>query len=422
MDSKNNKLLLKDEEQCLYKHVATIHKSNTLTLLQNKISNILYFNAFHDLKTKEVHSITVKELCNYLNYKGHNYEEIKGALKGLISTVIEWNLLKDEKINEENWTASTVLASVSIKKGGICEYSYSYHMRELLADPAVYGVINMIYQANFRSKYGLALYENCVRFVNVKQTGWFNIEFFRELLGVERNKYLEFRDFKRRVLDVAINEINMYSDIYVEPILQKNGRKVANIKFKIEKREKKPKINLNSDAEMNSINTARIENQIGDARKLELISELQRRFLLSEKQALNSINTYGIDYVEQKMAIVGHQQKNIRSISAYFISALKNDYQNNKSIEQIKNEEIETLLDEYQTMKLEMFIEKINSEKGIDIKIADFFKRFEQHLLVNYPVLHGHYLKEKLNNKKVALLCYKFYSEKYYGLLGDEIG
>ena len=176
----------------LYKHVATIHKSNSLSLLQNKISNALYFNAYNDLKTKEFHVITIKELCDFLNYKGHNYEEIKQALRGLISTVIEWNMLQDEKIVDENWTASTALASASLKRGGICEYSYSYHMRQLLSDPVMYATINMSYQANFRSKYGLALYENCTRFVNVKQTPWFDLHFFRQLMGLEENKYSEF--------------------------------------------------------------------------------------------------------------------------------------------------------------------------------------------------------------------------------------
>ncbi len=88
-------------------------------------------------------------------------------------------------------------------------------MKELLYRPEIYGRLNMHVQAKFKSTYGLALYENCIRYQDIKQTPWINLGTFRKLMGVETGKYTVFRDFKRRVLDKAITEVNEYSPIKI---------------------------------------------------------------------------------------------------------------------------------------------------------------------------------------------------------------
>ena len=62
-------------------------------------------------------------------------------------------------------------------------------MKELLHRPEMYGRLNMLVQAKFQSTYGLALYENCIRYQNIDKTPWFDILQFRKLMGIEENKY-----------------------------------------------------------------------------------------------------------------------------------------------------------------------------------------------------------------------------------------
>ena len=69
-----------------------------MSLLQRKISNALLYHAYKELMLKEEHEITVKQLCRLIGYQGNNHAAIKEALKGLISTVIEWiDLMKRER-------------------------------------------------------------------------------------------------------------------------------------------------------------------------------------------------------------------------------------------------------------------------------------------------------------------------------------
>src|SRR3990167_6490720 len=104
----------KTEKKELKKHAAAIHCSNTLSLLQRKISNALLYHAYPELLSREEHEINMEQLCHLIMYQGHNYAALKDALKGLISTVIEWNLIDDET-GLEDWTASSIIASVSLK-------------------------------------------------------------------------------------------------------------------------------------------------------------------------------------------------------------------------------------------------------------------------------------------------------------------
>ena len=56
----------------LKKHAATIHCSNSLSLLQRKISNALLYHAYSELMLKSEHEITVKQLCRLIGYQGNN--------------------------------------------------------------------------------------------------------------------------------------------------------------------------------------------------------------------------------------------------------------------------------------------------------------------------------------------------------------
>ena len=97
-------------------------------------------------------------------------------------------------------------------QGPLCYYAYSPRMKQLLHSPSMFGKIDLVIQSRFRSSYGLALYENCIRYRGLPHTKWFDMELFKKLMGVPAGKYDIFRDFKRRVLDKAIEEVNTYSD------------------------------------------------------------------------------------------------------------------------------------------------------------------------------------------------------------------
>ena len=129
--------------QVVKKHVATIHCSNKLSLLERKISNALLFHAFPYLKQQLVHEIRIDELKCLIGANTRNHKALKEALRKLICTVLEWNLLGENipEMELEGWNASTILSSVSVVKG-VIKYQYSELIKTLIIDPKIYGKIN----------------------------------------------------------------------------------------------------------------------------------------------------------------------------------------------------------------------------------------------------------------------------------------
>jgi plasmid replication initiation protein len=368
----------------LKKHAATIHCSNALSLLQRKISNALLYHSYKELLTREEHEITIKQLCNLISYSGNNHAAIKDALKGLISTVIEWNVVNDTT-GAEDWTASAMIASVCLQ-GPICYFAYSPRMKQLLHSPSMFGKINLYIQSRFKSSYGLALYENCIRYRGLPYTKWFDMQTFRKLMGVPADNYVIFRDFKRRVLDKSIEEVNTYSDLLVDVEFTREKRQVAKIRFALKERPKKNRLGLLSE-------------EVADEAKIsDLREQLIRQFGLSPRQVENILTQYDETFIAEKIAVVesskNYQSGKIKNCAAYLRSALKNDYQQPKtSIDSIKLKKQEENQTHYNLKELKRIAQDIEEsymtyrEKTIDKAIqalnteehAEFMQSFQQY-------------------------------------------
>ncbi|VVC77311.1 hypothetical protein AQUSIP_26380 [Aquicella siphonis] len=313
----------KEIKKELKKHAATIHCSNTLSLLQRKITNALLYHAYKELMLKDEHEITVNQLCRLIGYQGHNHAAIKEAFKGLISTVIEWNLINDET-GSENWTASSIIASVSLE-GPLCYYAYSPRMKQLLHSPSMFGKIDLVIQSRFRSSYGLALYENCIRYRGLPTTKWFDMDLFKKLMGVPAGKYEVFRDFKRRVLDKAVEEVNTYSDLVIESEYVREGRKVVKVRFKLKERAKKTRLGGNKQA-------ASLQTDSGHE---EIRTRLTSLYGLSNEQIEQIFSQYDGQYIQDKMTVIENskpfQDGKVQNLAGYLLSAVKNNYQPAKS-------------------------------------------------------------------------------------------
>jgi len=299
-----------------------IHSSNKLTLLQRKIANALLFNAYHALQEKEEHTIHISTLCDIIGYDSHDHKSIKCALVNLLSTVLEWNLVDGERLDSVGtWNASSIIADASIH-GAICTYSYSKRRRQVLYRPNMYGRLDMSVQAKFKSSYGLALYENCNRFQDIGQTPWFDLLKFRKLMGVADNQYKIFRDFKTRVLDKAIEEVNQYAAFIISPQLQKQNRRVTSIQFVI----KKPEVVTMTEA----------VTSVAEP----LSKRLTSQFGFSLKQAQDALLKYDEAYILEKINVVQNaasfKNGRVKNVARYLLSALRDDYQPAKASQEVR--------------------------------------------------------------------------------------
>jgi plasmid replication initiation protein len=64
----------------------------------------------------------------------------------------------------------------------------------------------------------------------------FELNKFRSQLGIGVNEYTRMEAFKRRVLDIAIDQINEFSDINLKYEQHKKGRSISGFSFSFKQR------------------------------------------------------------------------------------------------------------------------------------------------------------------------------------------
>ncbi len=289
------------------KHVAAIHVSGKLTLLQRKLSNVLLLNAYDTLTTSQTHAIDARTLCLMIGYNSNDMETLKTSLRGLAETVAEWDMLDDQ--GQQEWGVSSLLSYAKLK-GGVCEYAYSPALAAKLNDPKVFALINLNIQRRFTSGHALALYENCYRFVRTGSTGWWPLDLFRRLMGVDGSEYYAvYKHLNAKIIKPAVAEVNKTSNIVVVPEIRKRGRAVTDIRFKISENPQLAILDLDDGA---------------GVRRSGVYAEL-RALGVSDRLARQWIGEHGETHVAEKIAYLSKQQ-GVRNAVGYLTSALKDDY------------------------------------------------------------------------------------------------
>lgn len=238
----------------LHKHVGLVHCSSKLGLFQRKLLNcFLYIAKNSEQRSDGFYTISYRELLDLLNLKNNDYAYIKENITGMFKDLIELNLLGEvaPESDEKVWEIQAWFSKVR-SDGAIIYYQFSDVIQSMVYNPCSYAHINLKIQQKFTSKYALFLYENCVRYKNVKKTPRFTCDFFRKILGVKAGQYPDWKEFKRRILNPALNQINKYSDINIDYALTRRGGVVASIQFLISK-------NKDYKAEISPIHTPSCE-------------------------------------------------------------------------------------------------------------------------------------------------------------------
>ena len=92
--------------------------------------------------------------------------------------------------------------------------------------------------ATMTSNYSVRLYELLVQWKQAKKTPMFELQEFRGQLGVEDDEYKAMSNFKIRVLDLAVEEINEKSDLNIKYTQKKKGRKIIGFTFTVHEKPK----------------------------------------------------------------------------------------------------------------------------------------------------------------------------------------
>lgn len=99
---------------------------------------------------------------------------------------------------------------------GFDQYFTSYHLEQT---------------SSLKSAYAVRLYELLMQWKTTGKTPTFELKTFRDQLGIGINEYRLIADFKKRVLDLAVKQINEHTDITATYEQQKKGRTITGFSF-----------------------------------------------------------------------------------------------------------------------------------------------------------------------------------------------
>lgn len=120
---------------------------------------------------------------------------------------------------------------------------------QLIFSPAIVPEITRL-EANFtsydleqvselQSAYAVRLYELLIKWRSIGKTPVFGLEAFRDQLGLRSDEYLRMELFKRRVLHLALHQINERTDIFANYEQHKTGRNITGFSFRFKQKNNK---------------------------------------------------------------------------------------------------------------------------------------------------------------------------------------
>lgn len=91
--------------------------------------------------------------------------------------------------------------------------------------------------SSLTSGYAIRLYELLIAWRSTEKTPIFEVASFREQLGLGANEYKTMGDFKKRVLNLALAQINQHTNITATYEQHKQGRVITGFSFRFQKKK-----------------------------------------------------------------------------------------------------------------------------------------------------------------------------------------
>ena len=222
--------------------------------------------------------------------KHTSYEAMKRAVEGLYEAGFAYSKLDERSGKIGHYKSRWVDKIGYIDDLGCVELVFASDVIPLITRLETrYTEYELKQVVGLQSEYAIRLYELIIQWRSVGKTNPISLEELREKLGLV-DEYKRIEAFKRRVLDLAVRQINEHTDITVEYEQHKQGRVITGFTFKFKvKLKSKKAVALN-----------------GENDKTDLLSSLkmtakQRISFASQLSQMGELSSYakqGEDYKE----------------------------------------------------------------------------------------------------------------------------
>lgn len=187
--------------------------------------------------------------------KHTSYDALKSAATGLFDAHFEYEEIHEKTGKLARHSIRWVQKISYIDDAGMVEMQFTDAVIPLITRLSKqYTEYELKQVSELQSEYSIRLYELLMQWKTVGKTNKISVGDLRRKLGVEPKQYEKMNNFKARVLDHAVKQINEHTDIQAEYDQHKNGREIASFTFRFKVKKNKKKITI--EAEKRDVDTA----------------------------------------------------------------------------------------------------------------------------------------------------------------------
>lgn len=304
-----------------------------LSIEEQKIIKILISRIKKDDKDFQDYEFHVKDLAELLGMNYDNpYVVLRKITKNLITKPLEFEHPETSEILQAAW-----LSSARYRTGeGIVSLRFDPLLKPLLLELKSYFTkyeLGKILQ--FRGQYSIRFFEFRKSFMGRKKHEvTFTLKSLWDMLGLQKDEYKIFRDFKNRVLEPARLELleKTGKSFTWEPIKQGRGGKIVSIRFIFD-----------GDDAITGEATPVSSSTLAESIESSLPDEVQSIFKellelgIVNKAAQEMVDQHSPDQLRAAMTLT-NQQIDLKNPAGFLVEALNGEWRNPKA-EQVKKQQ-----------------------------------------------------------------------------------
>ncbi|WP_348550016.1 replication initiation protein RepM (plasmid) [Psychrobacter sp. KFRI-CH2-11] len=222
---------------------ALIESCYTINLVAQRVIILAIIEAREQGSMAEIGGIHHIKASDYEKHfecdKTTAYRSLKSACESLYESEFVWTD-KDAKGRDKINKSRFVQRASYCEGGGYVEVMFGNDVIPLITRLSEkYTEYELKQIKDLNSIYALRMFELLMQWLSIGKTPQITIENLRTRLGVEEHEYKTMGNFKSRVLDYAIQEVNNNTNITVAYEQHKEGRRIVGFTFKFKVKTKK---------------------------------------------------------------------------------------------------------------------------------------------------------------------------------------
>lgn len=249
-----------------------INASYSLTLAEQRLIGLAIVKANNQHKEVDTNTMLVVTAAEYVDMfkvdRAAAYMALKDASERLFSRYFTYDIYSREYGKEYDLKPPKKLSTsddlIKVKsrwvqkiayreKSGAVYFQFSTDLIPLITNLKEYFTSYYLSQtSDFSSTYATRLFELLMQWKSTNAIPVMALHELRNSLGVEENQYKLVADFKKRVLDIAVNQINETTDYKIEYEQHKEGRTITGFSFKFKLKRSKSKAKIDSKRDPNT--------------------------------------------------------------------------------------------------------------------------------------------------------------------------